>query len=74
MFDKDAAQYMLTLVDGCLTYNRETAPVHEGGTTTHHHGETDHTAYLERPFIEARERNSQAHAQTRHPPLIRQRK
>ena len=55
MFDNDAAQYMLTLIDGCLTYIRETAPVHEGGTTTHHHGETDHTAYLERPFLEARE-------------------
>ena len=55
MFDNDAAQYMLTLIDGCLTYIRETAPVHEQGTTTHHHGEPDHTAYLERPFLEARE-------------------
>ena len=54
MFDKDAAQYMLTLIDGCLTYIRETAPLHEQGTATHHHGEPDHTAYLERPFVEAR--------------------
>ena len=55
MFDNDAAQYMLTLIDGCLTYIRETAPLHEQGTATHHHGETDHSAYLERPFLEARE-------------------
>ena len=55
MFDKDAAQYMLTLIDGCLTYIRETAALHKRGTTTHHHGEDDHIAYLERPFLEAHE-------------------
>ena len=46
---------MLTLIDGNLTYIRETAARHQAGTTTHHHGETDHLAYLERPFLEARE-------------------
>ena len=55
MFDKDAAQYMLTLIDGDLQYIRRTAARHEPGTATHHHGEEDHLAYLERPFIEARE-------------------
>ncbi len=55
MFDRDAAQYMLTLIDGDLQYIRQTAARHEHGTTTHHHGEEDHLAYLERPFVEARE-------------------
>ena len=55
MFDKEAAQYMLTLIDGNLTYIRETAAQHAPGTATHHHGEDDHIAYLERPFLEARE-------------------
>ena len=55
MFDRDAAQYMLTLIDGDLQYIRRTAARHEPGTATHHHGEEDHLAYLERPFVEARE-------------------
>ena len=55
LFDTEAAQYMLTLIDGNLTYIRETAARHQAGTTTHHHGEADHLAYLERPFLEARE-------------------
>ena len=54
MFDKDAAQYMLTLIDGNLTYIRQTAARHEPGTATHHHGEDNHLTYLERPFVEAR--------------------
>ena len=55
MFDKGTAQYMLTLIDGNLTYIRETAARHVSGTATHHHGEDDHLAYLERPFVEARD-------------------
>ena len=55
MFDRDAAQYMLTLIDGDLQYIRRTAARHEPGMATHHHGEDDHLAYLERPFVEARE-------------------
>ncbi len=55
MFDQPAAQYMLTLVDGALTYIRETSYQHRPGTVTHHHGADDHLAYLERPFHEARE-------------------
>ena len=54
MFDKDAAQYMLTLIDGNLTYIRQTAARHEPGMATHHHGEDNHLTYLERPFVEAR--------------------
>jgi hypothetical protein len=55
LFDNDAAQYMLTLVEGGLAYMRHTAAHHSPGSVTHHHGEGDHLAYLERPFHEARE-------------------
>ena len=50
---EDTAQYMLTLIDGSLSYIRELAPRYESGTVTHHHGQADHGAYLERPFLEA---------------------
>jgi hypothetical protein len=53
MFDPAAAQYMLTLIDGSLYYLRESAPRYEPGTVTHRHGEADHQAFLERPFLEA---------------------
>jgi len=53
LFDSDTAQYMLTLIEGGLAYIRHTAPHHPRGTVTHHHGEDDHLAYLERPFHEA---------------------
>ena len=55
MFDGATAKYMLTLIDGSLAYIHETSAQHEPGTVTHHHGEDDHMAYLERPFHEARE-------------------
>jgi hypothetical protein len=55
MFDKDVAQYVLTLVEGGLAYVRQTAAHYPAGTITHHHGEEDHMAYLERPFLEARQ-------------------
>ena len=55
LFDLEAAQYMLTLFEGNLTYIREISPQRRPGTVTHHHGEDDHLAYLERPFLEARE-------------------
>ncbi len=55
MFDREAAQYMMTLVEGGLTYIREVAAQYPPGSVTHHHGEDDHLAYLMRPFLEARE-------------------
>ncbi len=55
LFDRDVAQYMLTLIEGSLSYIRELSPRYPPGTVTHHHGEADHQAYLERPFLEARE-------------------
>jgi hypothetical protein len=46
---------MLTLIEGSLAYVRETALHYRPGTVTHHHGEDDHLAYLERPLLEARD-------------------
>ena len=54
MYDPATFQYMLTLIEGDLAYIRETSAQHMHGNVTHHHGEDDHIAYLERPFIEAR--------------------
>jgi hypothetical protein len=55
MFDKEGAQYMLTLIEGSLTYIREMAMRRRPEAVTHHHAEADHQAYLERPFREAME-------------------
>jgi hypothetical protein len=55
MFDESTAQYMLTLVDGCLQYIRGQSRQHRPGTATHHHGGDDHMAYLESPFREAQQ-------------------
>ena len=55
MFDESTAQYMLTLVDGCLQYIRGQSRQHPSGTATHHHGSGDHMAYLEEPFLEAQQ-------------------
>ena len=54
MFDPETANYMLTLIEGGLSYIRQTARHHEPGTVTHHHGEHDHLEFLSRPFQEAR--------------------
>ena len=55
MYSQDAAQYMLTLIEGGMSYIRQTSHQHAPGTVTHHHGEDDHMAYLLRPFQEAHE-------------------
>ena len=55
MFDEETARHMLTVLEGDLAYIRQVSVQHRPGTVTHHHGEEDHTAYLERPFHEARE-------------------
>ena len=52
VFDAAAAGYMLTLVEGSLTYMRERGRSFRT-PVTHHHGEADHQAFLERPFHEA---------------------
>ena len=53
MFSPETMRYMLTLLDGSLQYIRKRAPQWQPGTVTHHHGEDDHHAFLERPFHEA---------------------
>ncbi|HLK60742.1 MAG TPA: CehA/McbA family metallohydrolase [Chthonomonadaceae bacterium] len=53
LFDPRTAHYMLTLLDGSLQHIRQRAPQWRPGTTTHHHGEADHQAFLERPFHQA---------------------
>jgi hypothetical protein len=53
MADHAGLQYMLTLVGGSLEYIRQRSPQWPPGHVTHHHGEPDHQAYLERPFLQA---------------------
>ncbi len=53
LFDEQAARYMLTLIEGSLGFIRNVALHYPPGTVTHHHGEADHQAHLERPFHEA---------------------
>ena len=45
MFDPETANYMLTLIEGGLSYIQQTARHHEHGTVTHHHGEDDHLEF-----------------------------
>jgi len=53
MADPAGLHYMLTLVGGSLDYIRHRSAQHRLGNVTHHHGQADHQAYLERPFLEA---------------------
>jgi hypothetical protein len=53
MSSPETMQYMLTLLHGGLAYIRERSRQYIPGEVTHHHHETDHMAYLERPFNEA---------------------
>ncbi len=55
MWSDATAQYMLTLIDGSLDYIRHRSTQYPAGHASHHHGEADHGAFLERPFHEARE-------------------
>ncbi|MCH8870115.1 MAG: CehA/McbA family metallohydrolase, partial [Chloroflexi bacterium] len=55
MYDQNAAQYMLTLIEGGMSYIRQTSHQHAPDSVSHHHGEEDHMAYLLRPFREAHE-------------------
>jgi hypothetical protein len=62
--DPATDDYMLTLIDGALGYLRNVSN-RAAGDVTHHHGEPDHQAFLERPHreaiaaIEARRRQEQ---------------
>lgn len=52
-FDQDASTYMLTLLHGGIAYIRSRSPQYPPASVTHHHGEADHLAFLERPYHEA---------------------
>jgi hypothetical protein len=53
MTDPEGIRYIRTLVEGAREYIRHTAVRRSDQLTTHHHGEADHLAWLERPFTEA---------------------
>ena len=53
MADPEGLRYIRTLVEGARDYVRHTAVRRSDQLTTHHHGEADHLAWLERPFTEA---------------------
>jgi hypothetical protein len=53
MFDKNTAEYMLTLIEGGLAHMHQRAAHYPQASVTHHHGDSDHLAWLERPFQEA---------------------
>jgi len=53
MSDPDGLRYIRTLVEGAREYVRHTAVRRSDRVTTHHHGEANHLAWLERPFDEA---------------------
>jgi hypothetical protein len=53
MTDTEGIRYIRTLVEGAREYVRHTAVRRSDQLTTHHHGEADHLAWLERPFTEA---------------------
>ena len=53
MTDPEGIRYIQTLVEGARDYVRHTAVRRSDQFTTHQHGESDHLAWLERPFAEA---------------------
>ena len=53
MTDPEGMRYIRTIVEGARDYVRHTAVRRSDAVTTHHHGEADHLAWLERPFNEA---------------------
>ena len=53
MFDQATADYMLTLIGGCLEHIHTKARHHREGAVTHHHRRKDHMEFLEEPFQQA---------------------
>jgi hypothetical protein len=53
MTSPEGIRYIRTLVEGAREYVRHTAARRSDQFTTHHHGEANHLAWLERPFAEA---------------------
>jgi len=55
MYDAGAAEYMVTLIQGSIEYVEKRFSHQTQGSRTHHHGQEDHLAYLQRPLREALE-------------------
>ncbi|MGN6795035.1 MAG: CehA/McbA family metallohydrolase [Streptosporangiaceae bacterium] len=55
-FDADHARSMLALIEGGMQRIRQVAVSYPEDRISHHHGEPDHRAFLERPFEEALQR------------------
>ncbi len=53
LFDAATASFMETLVGGGLAYIRRRSPQYPPESVTHHHGMSDHLAFLEQPYQEA---------------------
>lgn len=53
--DPAMRESMMALIDGCLDYLKQRVTLGDVGQVTHRHGESDHLAFLSRPFEEARE-------------------
>jgi hypothetical protein len=53
MTDTDGIRYIRTIVEGARDYVRHAAVRRSDQVTTHHHGEANHLAWLQRPFDEA---------------------
>jgi hypothetical protein len=66
-FDAEHARAMQALIEGGLQRIRRHAVMYPGDRISHHHGEKDHTAFLERPFLEALARVTQRLRQAESP-------
>jgi hypothetical protein len=55
MANRETAQYMLKMIEGNFAYIREMTRHYQAGKVIHHHGESDHLAYLERPLHQAKD-------------------
>lgn len=53
MYNRETAQYMLTLNHGGIEYIDQLGRRYPHGNITHHHRQEDHLAYLSEPFHEA---------------------
>ena len=66
-FDASQARAMQALIEGGLERIRHHAVRYPRDHITHHHGEADHRAFLERPFLEALGRVTERLRQTQSP-------
>jgi len=54
-FDPENARHIMALIEGGLVFLRERSVRFWPGRVQHRHGETNHLAHLERPFMQARD-------------------